>query len=589
MSKLITKEDFIAATRLGRFKLESLADLLMEVIRVNKINSMYAELSRDKKGMAFIDTVLEALQLSFEVEEDDLKNIPDEGGFITVSNHPYGGIDGMILLRIVADQRPDYKVMANFLLERIEPLKEYFLPVNPFEDERELRSSLAGIKKALSHLQQGHPMGLFPAGEVSSFDLGKKAITDKEWQPSALRFIQKSGVPVVPIYFQGSNSLLFNLLGIIHPKLRTAKLPSELLNKKQSVVKVRIGKPIAAEELAAFDDVQRMGRFLRAKTYALSSAIEVKKFFSYPRIPRLKSPEEIVPTAGLDNIRQELQSIREDCHLFTQKQFEAYIAPASRIPTIMHEIGRLREITFREVGEGTNRKIDLDEFDLYYHHLFLWDKEEEKLVGGYRLGKGGVIMSRYGMKGFYTLTLFKMDRQMEPIMEQAIELGRSFIVKEYQTKLLPLFLLWKGILHFLIRNPEYRYLIGPVSISNRYSEVSKSLLIEFIKRNYYNDAMAQHVHPRKPFKPKVKKVDLEILLEKSGDDLNKLDKYIEDIETSHHGIPILLKKYIKQNARIIAFNVDPLFENSLDGLIILDLEDVPPETIEGLKREMNQE
>jgi hypothetical protein len=257
------------------------------------------------------------------------------------------------------------------------------------------------------------------------------------------------------------------------------------------------------------------------------------------------------------------------------------------MPNILHEIGRLRELTFREVGEGTNRATDLDEFDLYYNQMFIWDRDEEKIVGAYRIGKGADIIRQFGVQGFYTQSLFRMKKGFKDTLNQSLELGRSFIVKEYQRKPLPLFLLWKGILYFLLRNPEYRYLLGPVSISNTYSDKSKELIIRYIMANFYDYQSAKHIHPRNRHKVTTRDENLNTALENMTDDIRSLDKFIGDIDEYNKGLPVLLKKYLGLNAKIIGFNVDPKFNNCLDGLIILDLFDVPQETIVSLSKEAN--
>ena len=477
-------------------------------------------------------------------------------------------------------------MMANFLLRRIEPIKESIIPVDPFEGKSQTSGSLAGIKSAISHLHDGCSIGIFPAGEVSTYyNTESPGVADKQWSESILKFIKRSQVPIIPAYFKGTNSKLFHILGLIHPALRTIKLPSELFNKKNKVVKVRIGLPISVEEQNEFSDIARFGRYLRLRTYALGSSIEVKKFFNYRLKPEAK-PVDIIQPVASDLIQSEVESLMENYLLFKSKNFCIICAPSVEMPNIMTELGRLREITFRGVGEGTNRKIDIDEFDLYYNQLFIWDEEVKTIVGAYRVGKGKEILERYGKKGFYIQSLFKIDNGFLPILGQSIELGRSFIVKEYQKKPLPLFLLWKGILYFLIKNPEYRYLIGPVSISSRFSNYSKGVIINFMKANFFDREFARFITPRNNFRVPVSKDDTEVIFEKSND-INKLDRFIQDIEPDDFRMPILLKKYIKLNGKIIGFNVDPKFNNALDGLLVLDLFQVPFDTITSLSKEIN--
>jgi putative hemolysin len=583
--KLVDSEDFRKAAGLNTFGGKGIAKMLMSLFKINKINNEYAKIS-NLQGIEFLDAILNRLEIKYEVSPDELKRIPKEGPFIIVANHPYGGIDGIILLKLVKTVRPDYKMMANFLLRRIDPIKDSIIPVDPFEGKSQTTGSLAGIKNAFCHIKSGYSMGIFPAGEVSTYyNTESPGVADKQWSESILKFIKKAQVPIIPAYFRGTNSKLFHILGLIHPMLRTVKLPSELFNKKNKIVKVRLGIPITVEEQNEFTDIARYGRYLRLRTYALGSSIEVKKFFNYRLKPEAK-PVDIIPPVASELIFSEVESLIDNYLLFRSKNFAVICAPSVEMPNIMSELGRLREITFREVGEGTNRKIDVDEFDLYYNQLFIWDEEAKSIVGAYRVGKGKEILERYGKKGFYIQSLFKIDNGFLPILGQSIELGRSFIIKEYQRKPLPLFLLWKGILYFLIKNPEYRYLIGPVSISSRFSNYSKGVIINFMKTNYYDQEFARFISPRNNFRVPISKHDTEIIFEKSND-INKLDKFIQDIEPEDFRMPVLLKKYIKLNGKIIGFNVDPKFNNALDGLLILDLFQVPIDIITSLSKEIN--
>ena len=588
--KLIESSDILKASRLDRFGHNAgsdlVAKLVMYIMRLNKINKLYSD-AYDDDPAEFLERLIDELGVTIEVNPEDLEKIPKTGAFITISNHPFGGLDGIILIKLLSKIRPDYKVMANFLLKKIVPIRNYFLGVNPFESRKDI-SSAGGLKEALRHLAENKPLGLFPAGEVSSYQPDSNAVEDKEWSISVLKLIRKARVPVVPIYFRGSNSLFFQLLGMIHPMLRTMKLPSELLNKKNRVVKLRIGSPIPVEVQDSFVDLVQYGKFLRAKTYLLGSSLEVKRFFQKSYRVEKKVQPLAKETPG-EVLAKEVERIRGEYLLFRMKNYSVFCAPTLKIPNVLNEIGRLREATFRAVGEGTNRSIDLDEFDLYYQHLFIWDDEAGRIVGAYRVGKGKEIIDRYGVKGFYIHTLFKIRKPMYPVLYESIELGRSFIVEAYQRKPLPLFLLWKGILYFLIKNPEYRYLIGPVTISGRYTEVSKELIMKFIKRNHWDAELAAYISPRSKYQVHPNARGLDAMVEASGDDLATLDKFIGDIESSNDKLPILLKKYISLNGKIIGFNVDPKFNMCLDGLLILDLFDVPMSTIESFSKELNDE
>jgi len=585
MKKLVSEEELVKGAERKRIRQGKMWSLIMRILRISRLNALYDKhYSADPQ--VFIDRVMSALEVELVVNEDELANIPKDGAFITVSNHPYGGLDGIVLMKLVGSQRPDYKIWANFVLQRVEPLQDFILPINPFNASLSDTSNISGLRATMTHLQDGHPIGMFPAGEVSSLHSGH--ITDKKWNSGALKLVQRAEVPIVPIYFKGRNSALFHILGLISPLLRTVKLPSELLNKQARRIEVRIGKPISVKDQKQFADVNQLGRYIRTKTYALGLPLEVKKFFKN-RMKRMVTPEPIQPPQSDVDILNEINALGTDAHLFDSGDFALYCASSDQIPITLQEIGRLRELTYREVGEGTNYACDLDEFDLYYQHLIIWDKVHHKIVGGYRIGKGSDIMWRYGVRGLYIHQLFKLKTATFPILKESLELGRSYIVKEYQRKPLPLFLLWKGILVYLLKHPECRYLIGPVSISDKFSGFSKGILIEFLKRNFYDDVVAKHIKPRKKFKPSVQDIDIDILLESSQHDLAKLDRIIQDVEPNNLNIPVLFKKYLKQNAKIIGFNLDPKFNNALDGLMLLDIYDVPANTITSLMNELDDE
>lgn len=583
--KIITSEEFAKATKITKLRMPGLASLMMEIMKINDINEVF-EKAEQFEGVEFVDEILRLLGVEVEVRESDVKNIPLEGAFTAIANHPYGGIEGLLLIKFLCTIRPDAKVMANFILKRIPNLSEFFVAVNPFENV-EHSSSISGIKTTLSLLNNGTPIGIFPAGEVSTYKLGQLQVTDKLWHPVVGKLIGKAKVPVLPIYFHGNNGLLFNLLSLIHPTLRTAKLPSELFNKKGHIIKVRIGKPILFDNIPNNDNNNSLLAFLRAKTYALGAGLENERKIFNPRnlFKIKKEPEVLTDAISKDLMETEVENLRENYKVWTEKNYEVFITPTTHIPNIIQEIGRLREVTFREVGEGTNKATDLDGYDIYYDHLFIWDTETKMVVGAYRIGKGDEIFYSYGKKGFYIYELFKIKSQFYPVLRNSLELGRSWIRKEYQQKPLPLFLLWKGILKYLIDNPQYRYLIGPVSISNAFSKFSKSLIVNFIYRNHFDTEMAEMVKPRKQFKVDFSKIDADILTAKSSS-LKNLDSLIAEIETTHIKVPVLLRQYIALNAKIICFNIDPKFSDCLDGFLVLDLENVPADMLDKLGKNL---
>ena len=289
--------------------------------------------------------------------------------------------------------------------------------------------------------------------------------------------------------------------------------------------------------------------------------------------------EALIAPVAKSVLQAEINLLSSDSLLFRRGDFEVYLAAAVQIPNLLKEIGRLRELTFRAVGEGTGRALDIDHYDKYYQNLFIWDTKVQKIVGGYRIGPGSTIFEKFGVKGFYIRSLFKIKKAFYKTLQESVELGRSYIVPEYQKKTFPLFLLWRGILTFLNKNPNYRYLIGPVSISKTYSDISKSMIIAFVKRYCYDSKNAKYFKARIPYKPIINEIDIEEKITQFDGKLKNLESFLESIEQINIRVPVMLKQYSRQNAKFISFNIDPNFSNALDGLMILDLKNVPEETL----------
>jgi putative hemolysin len=563
--------------------------LLMKVLKISTINKIY-DRNKHLKELDFLNALLDDLQIKFDIPEEDFKRLPKSGAYITISNHPLGGIDGLLLLKLMLEKEPNFKIIANFLLHRIDPIKQYIMPVNPFENHKDAKSSVIGIKETLAHLRDGKPLGMFPAGEVSTYKDGQLMV-DKPWEEGAIKVIRKAQVPVVPIYFHARNSRLFYLISKINGTMRTAKLPSEVFSQKHRPIKVRIGKPISVAEQNEYATIEDFSEFLRRKTYMLANPFQKETpFLPKPNLKLPKNPKKIATATSQEKMVSEIEVLRKnDCRLLESKNYEVFFAKANEIPNILHEIGRLREITFREVGEGTNESTDIDSYDNHYRHLFLWDAEAKMIAGAYRMGLGSEIYPKYGIEGFYLTDLFRFEPELHDMLHHSIEMGRAFIIKEYQQKPMPLFLLWKGIIHITLRHPEHKFLLGGVSISNQFSNFSKSLMIEFMKSNFYDPYIAQYIHPKKAFKVKLKDADKDFIFDEAEADLNKFDKLIDELEPGNLRLPVLIKKYIKQNARVVAFNVDPLFNNAIDGLMYIRISDLPESTVKPVMEEFQAE
>lgn len=568
-----------------------LSTIVMQLLGFNKVNKCFNR-CRHAQGPEFAELTLKELRVSYSLKPEQLDYIPQEGPFITISNHPFGGIDGLLLFSIIGTMRPDLKTLSTFLLAMIPSLKDNVLPVNPFSEGTSSKKSIAGLRLAKEHLASGGCLGLFPAGEVSSPQRPKKRIALKKgkviedipWPVNMIKLIKNANVPIVPIYFEGTNSKFFYFLGRIHPLLRTLRLPRELFNKRGRIVPIRIGKPIFPSEMNDYGTLPDLGNYLRSRVYALQSDFcDINRTLINPS----GNPQPIVLPRDKKAILKEFEKIKSK-KLFEVASFQGYLAEYSEIPNIILEIGRRREESFRATGEGTNMPIDLDDYDKYYKHLILWDKNKKKIAGAYRLGIGSAIMEEKGIDGFYTNCLFRYAPQAGELLSEVIELGRSFVSVEYQKEPLPLMLLIKGLMHSIMLYPKAKYFLGPVSISNNYPRFYQSLMVYYFTNNYSIDKYKDVVFPRTPFEPDYLKVDPAMLLSAKNDSFEKFDSFLLRLSDNKYRVPTLVKKYIKFNSKFFCFNVDPLFNYSLDGLILLDITKFPKNELLMMSKDLSQ-
>ncbi|MCB9186864.1 MAG: GNAT family N-acetyltransferase [Flavobacteriales bacterium] len=528
----------------------------------------------------FSDSFLESANISLNYDSTNLQRIPKEGACIVVVNSLFGTVDPLLLLKTISAVRSDVVVLTSFDFSSSSELDQHISFIDIESTEPMLISRFQNL------LDQGLLVVVFPARKGAISRITSNMALDKRWHPKLMRVIYSLNTSVIPVYLSTAS-----IVHLMHSKTFSFDRMTAIfhdLNDREKEVKVRIGKPIDTKAKTSFANAEVFSRYLRAKLYALGSPLDVSSFFSLKKF-RPKTEVADPSALSLDShlVEQEFERLSPECKVLSQGEFTIYLAPTTAIPIAIKEIGRLREVTFRAVGEGTGKAYDLDEYDVYYHQLVLWDHINKRIAGGYRIGFGEQIMKTHGKRGFYINSLFKLRKRFKEVLEQSLELGRSYVVPEYQKARLPLFLLWKGILSVILKHREYRYLIGPVSISNDYSTISRALIVAFINKFYWNAEMAEFVKPRKAFRPKQKDVDIDALLENTTPEMKDLDKLIEDIEPEQFKVPVLIKKYLKQEARIIGFNVDPKFSNALDGLMVLDMKDVPQETLENLNRDLN--
>jgi len=581
MKKILTSDDLVNWLHLKPI-MKPLVCVALNLLGFKKINKLYSP-SAELHNKEFVQDMLRRYNVTCDVNENEYSSIPKEGGFVVVSNHPFGAIEGIILYDAITNVRTDFKVMANFILSRIPNLNEVFFAVNPFENNKSWSNSTGGIRASIQQVSEGHGLGIFPAGEVSRYH-GHDYPEDIPWSASIAKMLQKMNVPVIPVYFDGANSRRFYIWAKIHSFLATLRLPKEMLNKRNKKIVMRIGKPILPSEIALYEKPEDLAAYLRSRSYALQA-----NMIEENRKIRVKSSVPIDAPLRASALMRELNSIRRTSLLFTTAEYECYLADYERIPRLMHEIGRRREEAFRAIGEGTGKNIDTDEFDQYYKHLILWDAKEQAIAGGYRLGIGSDIIKKYGIKGFYINSLFGIDEQMNDQMSKTIELGRSYVSVDYQKDILPLMLLLKGLMFSVVRYPQIDYFIGPVSISSWFPKFYQSMMVYYIKEKHSAPEIAQFVHPTHPFVCNFNKVDMPVLMEKNMDTVDKFDRYLMKLSNSDYRMPTLFKKYLKINAKFLCFNVDPDFNDTLDGLLFLRLKDYPKEEILMMTKESSPE
>jgi len=546
---------------------------LERLLCLPRLNSMYAGLPHGH-DRDFLKDVLDLLKVEVNVDASDLKRIPRSGPAVVTANHPFGGLEGIVLAMVLRSVRPDIKLMANYMLAMIPEMREHVIAVDPFGGPSSTRNNIRALKECILWLRKGGLLGIFPAGEVASLNLKKRAVLDPEWKPFTGRLIRAAKATALPVYFKGANGPLFHLMGLVHPRARTVLLPRELLNKQRRSVELCIGSPIAYEKLASQQSDEQLTQYLRLRSYVLKHR---------GRNGDAAKPAEVpwVPVSGSNGknaLGLEIKSLPQEAVLLQKNDYLVFSAKGEAIPETLREIGRLREKSFREVGEGTGKDIDLDRFDNHYQHLVLWNQKEKEIVGAYRMGRVDSILETQGRKGLYTATLFKFKRSFFKKINPSLELGRAFVRKKYRKGYCPLLLLWRGIGRFVAQNPRYDLLFGPVSISDNYQPLSKLLMMRFLKSKHTAASdLVKTIKPRTPprlkFKPpgglRFKTIN------ELCNDIEGVSGVVSEIEGDGKGVPVLLRQYLKLGGGILTFNVDNGFGNALDGLMVVDLTKIP--------------
>jgi putative hemolysin len=542
--------------------------MLERALGLARFRQHYQAAREESAGVAFARRALEALDLRYRIVAGDLAEIPATGPVLIVANHPFGMADGLVLLDLMERRRPDGRIFSNAVMAAIEEIAPSLISVDPYGGEAAAAGNRGPVRESIRWLRGGGMLAAFPAGDVAHLDVRRGQVVEGPWSTTVVRLAATTGATVVPVRFSGRNSGLFQCLGLIHPRARTALLVRELLRKRGDTIEVRIGKPVSGTDLERVPGPENRAAWLRVRTLELGR--------SGPAAPA-KEPATQAPIAVRTchrTIQAELDALPPDRTLAEGGGFRSILFRAEEAPATMREVGRQREIAFRAVGEGTGRKLDLDLFDEHYLHLILWQDEQAEIGGAYRLGPTDEILERHGPRGLYTTTLFRMPPALLAQLDPALELGRSFVIAQHQRSFQPLLMLWKGIGGFLVRNPRYRRLFGPVSISAGYRSTSTDLIREFLKQNGHWSDLARFVKPMHP-PPPVRDRDLKAMSSVLGG-IDEVSNLVAELESDGKGVPVLLRQYLRLGAKLLGFNIDPEFGDALDGLVLTDLTETEP-------------
>ncbi len=537
---------------------------LSKLLKLEHLDQFYIQTRESAPGSEFVGEVLNRLRISVDISQEDLARIPKKGPVVAVANHPFGMAEAIAATWLLAQNRADFRVLANDMLGALPEVRPYLIMVDPFGGEAARRSNRRGLREALEWLQNGGMLLIFPAGEVSHLHFRHPGIHDPDWHRTAAALIKHTGAAALPFYFEGANSALFQLAGIVHPRLRTALLPRELLNKQGQVLRMRVGHSVAASKFQDLDD-ESATELLRRKTYWLAH----RKPHTAHKPRRIREDDPLFEPIPADWLRAELATLPKERLLVESGNWQVMLATREDCPFVVREIGRLREQTFRQAGEGTGKPVDLDDFDDHYLHLVLWRKDLREIAGAYRLCGTDRAEGR-----LYTKTLYRFNPQFFQQITPALELGRSFIRLDHQRSFQPLLLLWRAIGEYVARNPHYRYLFGPVSISNSYQKASRVLMADTLLRLVGMPELGLLAKPRRPF------IHLPVNGMPRPESIEDMESWIADLEPTGEGMPVLVRQYLKMGGRFATFHVDNSFGQTLDGLIVVDLTKTEPKFLE---------
>ena len=537
--------------------------LLKRLLHEDEINQ-FIQTHQHLKGFAFLEHVLDHFNFSYQINNRDFNNIPAEGRLIIVANHPIGSLDGLALLKLVRSVRPDVRIVANELLTNIDPLEALFLSVDNMNAGAQHKSQFRAM---LTALEKDQAVIIFPSGEVSR--IRPNGVRDGMWKAGFLKLAEKTKSPVLPIYIDARNSALFYALSAIYKPLGTLMLVQEMFKQRHQEIHFHISKPIPWKSINKQDiKGKKLANAFRKYLYRLDKPKKIKQ---QPFLETLETIAHPVNRSALKKALQTAERLGE-----TQDGKLIYLFDYEADSPVMQEIGRLRELTFRTVEEGTGKRLDLDAYDADYRHLVLWDDQDLEIVGAYRIGECANIIDQRGMKGLYTSTLFDLTPEIERYLPNALELGRSFVQPRYWGKR-SLDYLWYGIGAYLVRHPEIKYMFGPVSLSDAYPKLAKEFISGFYQQQLGDErSLAIGKRPFKLSKATQAIAETEFI----GDYKDSYKKLNALLDLEGVKVPTLFKQYAElcddNGCRFIDFSVDPDFNDCIDAFIFVEIDKIKP-------------
>ena len=572
-----------------------LASFLERLLGLSVLAKCYESAPKNLGTQQFLSGVLDYLGVRVKAIDSQsvLPNLPKEGPLLIVANHPLGGLEGVAITQLLLELRADTKVLTNNLLTRIPELQSTFIGVDVLS-KNAARENVKGIRAASQHLKAGGALLIFPAGKVASVNVRSGKVEDHPWNRFAGNLLRRSGAACLPIYVDGYNSRFFYAMALVHSKLRTLLLPRELANKTGSELKLIIGEVIKPQEVKRFNDDRAVTDYLWMATAFLkrqaglnnsvSSSISLSSDTDSVTSPVTSEDAELNSVNALCSSSEAILNQLVDCQLIETDSYLVYCAPFNRLGSLAETIGIAREVTFSAAGEGTGNRVDTDRFDPHYLHLFIWDRKASRVVGGYRIGRVDEIVAQQGLDGLYSRTLFDFDKDYLNKIGKCLEMGRSFVHPDYQRLPQTLDLLWRGIGLYVAKNPEYHTLFGAVSISNEHSDLARALISECMLESFC--AEQRFLEDVKPLVPL--KISGKIWTDAMLASLNHVSMVNKLIGRCDPGkaLPTLLRHYLSLNGKFVCFSINQVFNDSLDGLILVDLRKTPSKY---LKRYLSKE